>query len=87
MHKALICLTALAAISIATPASAQWDNDGWRDGRHDGWRNRNEPGVSIRLGNRNGYRAYGSERDCSMRVTKIQRPNGTTVTKRERRCD
>ena len=91
MHKAIIGLTALAAIAIATPASAQRDEDGWRDGRHDngrhlGWRERRyDPEFSIRL--RNDRDAYGSGRDCSMRVTRYERPNGTTVTRRERRCD
>ena len=91
MHKAIIGLTALAAIAIATPASAQRDEDGWRDGRHDngrhlGWRDRrHDPEFSIRL--RTGRDAYGSGRDCSMRVTRYERPNGTTVTRRERRCD
>jgi hypothetical protein len=91
MNKTLIGLTALAAIAIATPALAQrddgWREDGWRDnGRHNGWRhNRHDPEFSIRFGN--GRYAYGSGRDCSVRITRYERPNGTTVTRRERRCD
>jgi hypothetical protein len=89
MKGTLIALAALSLLSVVTPASAQ---DGWRDrdyrwsdrdnrwGDND-WRRHNRSGITVDVG-----RSYGRS-DCAVRVTKIQRPNGTMVTRRVRSCE
>jgi hypothetical protein len=76
MKATLIGLAAASLIAVATPASAQSGDYGWR--------HRSDPGVSVRI---SPNRAYARDRNCSVRVTTIHRPNGTTVTRRVRRCD
>jgi Ni/Co efflux regulator RcnB len=92
MKATLIALAALSLFTVATPASAQ---DGWRDrdsrehswrDRDHGWRDRDwrrhhRSGIRVDIG-----RAY-ARGDCSVKVTKIHRPNGTVVTRRVRSCD
>jgi len=83
MKAILIALATLSLVSAATPASAQ---DGYRDrdyGRHDSdWRHRHHrSGITVDVG-----RSYARS-NCAVKVTKIHRPNGTTVTRRVRRCD
>ena len=83
MKATLIALAALSMLSVTMPASAQ---DGWRDRdhrRHDSdWRHRHHrSGITVDVG-----RAY-ARGNCDVKVTKIRRPNGTTVTRRVRRCD
>jgi hypothetical protein len=81
MKAALIALAALSLFSVATPASAQ---DGWRDRDHRrydrDWRH-HRSGITVDVG-----RSY-ARGNCSMKITKIHRPNGTTVTRRVRKCD
>jgi hypothetical protein len=83
MKVALIALAALSLVSVAAPASAE---DGWRDrdhGRHDSdWRHRHHrSGITVDVG-----RSY-ARANCAVKVTKIHRSNGTTVTRRVRSCD
>jgi hypothetical protein len=83
MKATLVALAALSLLSIATPASAQ---DGWRDRdhrRHDSdWNHRHHrSGITVDVG-----RSY-ARGNCAMKVTKIHRSNGTTVTRRVRSCD
>ena len=77
MRTTLVTMTALAAIAFGSvaPASAQ----GW----HNGWRHRHHPhfGVSIGVGN-----DYAYAHNCSVRVSKTYRSNGTVVTRRVRSC-
>jgi hypothetical protein len=75
MKSAVIGLAALSAVVVAMPASARDDY-----GRHEGWRNRHHSGVSVTVG-----RSYA--RECAVKVEKIHKPNGVTVTRRVRRCD
>jgi hypothetical protein len=84
MKATLIALTALSLFAVATPASAQ--DYGWRDRDH-GWRDHDSrrhhrSGIRVDIGR--GAYARG---DCSVKVTKIHRPNGTVVTRRVRSCD
>ena len=86
MRNIALAMAAVAAMAVATPSLAQdrdWRGDNWR--HEDGWRGRDHrgPGVTLRLGRPD--RAYA--RDCSMRVTRVHRSDGTVVTRRERRCD
>jgi hypothetical protein len=82
MKVALIALAALSLFSVATPASAQ---DGWRDRdhrRHDSdWRRHHRSGITVDVG-----RSYARS-NCAVKVTKVHRPNGTTVTRRVRSCN
>jgi len=83
MKAILIALAALSLVSVATPASAQ---DGYRDRdyrRHDSdWRHRHHrSGITVDVG-----RSY-ARGDCSVKTTRIHRSDGTTVTRRVRRCD
>ena len=83
MKVTLIALAALSLCSVATPASAQ---DGWRDRDHrwhdNDWRHRDHrSGITVDVG-----RAY-ARGDCSVKTTRIHRSDGTTVTRRVRRCD
>jgi Ni/Co efflux regulator RcnB len=82
MKAILIALAALSLVSVATPASAQ---DGWRDRdhrRHDNdWRRHHRSGITVDVG-----RSYARS-NCAVKVTKIHRSNGTTVTRRVRSCD
>ena len=77
MKSAVIGLAALSAVVVAMPASARDDN-----GRHEGWRDRDRrhSGVSVTVG-----RSYA--RECAVKVERIHKPNGVTVTRRVRRCD
>jgi len=76
MRNIAFALAGVAAVVLTTPASAQYrDHD-----RHNGWRNGHHSGVSVHVG-----RAYA--RDCSVRVSKTVRSNGTVVTRRVRHCD
>ena len=81
MKATLIALAALSLFSVATPASAQ---DGWRDRDHRlhdrDWR-RHHSGVTVDVD-----RSYARS-NCAVKVTRIHRPNGTTVTRRVRSCD
>ncbi len=86
MKATLFALAALSMFTVATPASAQ--DYGWRDRDHrdHGWRDRDwrrhhRSGIRVDIG-----RAY-ARGDCSVKVTRVHRPNGTTVTRRVRRCD
>jgi hypothetical protein len=77
MHKLMLGALAAATLAIATPASAQGVHVG--DGRGGG------PDVNVRIGpGHSGWRARAER--CRVVVTRVHRPNGTTVTKRERRC-
>jgi len=82
MKAILIALATLSLFAAATPASAQ---DGWRDRdhrRHDrDWRHHHRSGISVDVG-----RSY-ARGNCAVKVTKVHRPNGTTVTRRVRSCD
>ena len=82
MKATLIALAALSLLSVATPASAQ---DGWRDRDHrsydSDWRHRHRSGIRVDVD-----RAY-ARGDCSVKVTRTYRSNGTTVTRRVRSCD
>jgi Ni/Co efflux regulator RcnB len=88
MRNITLALAAVAAMALATPASAQdrdydrhneWRHGDRDHGRHEGWR-RHRSGVSIEVG-----RAYA--RDCSVRVSKTIRSNGTVITRRVKSCD
>ena len=81
MKATLIGLAALSLLSAVTPASAQ--DFGWHDRDHDrDWRYRHHrPGITVDVG-----RTY-ARGDCSVKVTRIHRPNGTVVTRRVRSCD
>jgi hypothetical protein len=82
MKTTLIALAALSLFSVATPASAQ---DGWRDRDHrlhdSDWRRNHRSGIRVDVG-----RSFARS-DCAMKVTRIHRSNGTTVTRRVRSCD
>ena len=89
MKGTLIILAALSLFSVIAPASAQ---DGWRDRDYrwndrdnrwndSDWRRNHRSGITVDVG-----RSFARS-DCSMRVTRIQRPNGTMVTRRVRSCD
>jgi hypothetical protein len=80
MKGTLIALAAVSLLSVVTPASAQ---DGWRDNDHR-WHNgdrHHRSGITVDVG-----RSYARS-NCHVRVTKVHRPNGTTVTRRVRTCD
>jgi hypothetical protein len=82
MKATLVALAALSLLSVVTPASAQ---DGWRDRDHR-WhdsdrRHHHRSGITVDVG-----RAYARS-NCAVKVTKVHRSNGTTVTRRVRRCD
>ena len=72
MKTTLIAAAALSLLAVGTPASAQ--DHGWRHRHH-------HSGVTVDVG-----RAYARS-NCSVRITKVHRPNGTVVTRRVRRCD
>jgi hypothetical protein len=77
MYKLMLGALAAATIAMTVPASAQGVYIG--DGRGGG------PDVAVRVGpGHHGYYARGER--CRTVVTRIQRPNGTMITKRERRC-
>jgi hypothetical protein len=77
MHKLMLGALAAATLAMAVPADAQRIRLGDGPG--------GAPDVSVRIGpGHPGYRARAER--CRTVVTRIQRPNGTTVTKRERRC-
>jgi hypothetical protein len=81
MKAILIALATLSLVSAVTPASAQ---DGWRDRdhrRHDrDWRHHHRSGITVDVG-----RSYARS-NCAVKVTKVHRSNGTTVTRRVRSC-
>ena len=77
MQKLIIGALAAATIAIALPASAQSVRIG--DGPGGG------PDVRLRIGPGHPHYRDRAER-CRVVVTKVKRPNGTTITKRERRC-
>jgi len=83
MKATLIALAALSLLTVATPTFAQ--DHGWRDRDHgwrdNNWRRHHRSGVRLEFG-----RSY-ARGDCSVRITRIHRPNGTVVTRRVRRCD
>jgi len=83
MKATLIAMAALSLLTMATPASAQ--DHGWRDRDHgwrdNDWRRHHRSGIRVDVG-----RAY-ARGDCSVKVTRIHRPNGTVVTRRVRSCD
>jgi hypothetical protein len=75
MHKLMLGALAAATIALTVPAAAQGVYVG--SGRGDG--------VAVRIGpGHPGYVARGER--CRTVTTRITRPNGTVVTKRERRC-
>ena len=77
MHKLMLGALAAATIAMAIPADAQSLRIG--DGRG------GAPDVSVRVGpGHPGYRARAE--NCRTVVTRVKRPNGTVITKRERRC-
>jgi hypothetical protein len=84
MKATLIAMAALSLLTVAMPASAQ--DYGWRDRDHNwrdhDWDRRHRSGITVDIG-----RAYARDRDCAVRITKVQRPNGTVVTRRVRSCD
>jgi hypothetical protein len=73
MKAVAIGITALSLCTLATPASAEHWDSGWRHRHH-------HPAISVHVG-----RAYA--RACGVKVTKVYRSNGTVVTRRVRRCD
>ena len=82
MNKFMFAALAAATLAMTLPASAQSVRIG--DGPGGG------PDVRVRVGPghsqyRSHNRVYARER-CRTVVTRVHRPNGTTVTKRERRC-
>jgi hypothetical protein len=83
MKATLIALAAVSLLTVAMPASAQ--DYGWRDRDRDwrdhNWRRHDRSGLRLEFG-----RSY-ARGDCSMKVTRIHRPNGTVVTRRVRSCD
>jgi hypothetical protein len=87
MKKIALGLAALTAIALATPSLAQDRDREWRGDSQryeDGWRGRDrERGVTLRLGRPD--RSYA--RDCRMIRSRIERPDGSVVYRRERRCD
>ena len=85
MKATLIALAALSLFTVAMPASAQdygWrDRDRDRDWRDHNWRRHDRSGLRLEFG-----RSY-ARGDCSVKVTRTHRPNGTVVTRRVRSCD
>jgi hypothetical protein len=78
MNKFMLAALAAATLAMTLPASAQSVRIG--DGPGGG------PDVRVRVGpGHSHHRAYARER-CRTVVTRSVRPNGTTVTKRVRRC-
>lgn len=80
MKKLAIGIIAASAIMFAVPASAQVHV---REGNN---------GVHVRIGHGHGWhkgwrhRGDYARANCRVEVTRVHRPNGTTITKRERRC-
>jgi Ni/Co efflux regulator RcnB len=85
MKATLIALAALSLFTVVMPASAQ--DYGWRDRDRDrnwrdhDWRRHNRSGITVDVD-----RSY-ARGDCSVKVTRTHRPNGTVVTRRVRSCD
>jgi hypothetical protein len=77
MQKLIFGVLAAATIAMTLPASAQSVRIG--DGRG------GAPDVRLNIGpGHPGYRARAER--CRTVVTRVKRPNGTVVTKRERIC-
>jgi hypothetical protein len=77
MHKLILGAIAAATLALAVPASAQSVHIG--DGRG------GAPDINVRVGP--GHPSYRARAEhCRVVVTRVHRPNGTTITKRERRC-
>jgi len=90
MKIALTVAAAAAVLNIAplvTPAKAQVDvqigRD--RDDRYDRDRRRYDSDATVGIGP--GGVTVGPRRRCRMETTTIERDDGRTVTRRERRCD
>jgi hypothetical protein len=80
MRKMMIALTALGAVAIATPASAQWHH-GW----HNGWRHHHGwwggPRVGFYFGVPHAY-AYR----CPLRRIVVRHRHGRVVERFVRAC-
>ena len=90
MKIALTVATTAAVLNIVplvTPAKAQVDvqigRD--RDDRYDRDRRRYDSDATVGIGP--GRVTIGPRRRCRMETTTIERDDGRTVTRRERRCD
>ena len=90
MKIALTVATTAAVLNIVplvTPAKAQLDvqigRD--RDDRYDRDRRRYDSDATVGIGP--GRVTIGPRRRCRMETTTIERDDGRTVTRRERRCD
>jgi hypothetical protein len=90
MKIALTVATTAAVLNIVplvTPAKAQVDvqigRD--RDDRYDRDRRRYDSDATVGIGP--GGVTIGPRRRCRMETTTIERDDGRTVTRRERRCD
>jgi hypothetical protein len=84
MKKIAFGMAALAVVAIATPSLAQ--DVEIRTRHENGWRDRDH-GPNVRFHVDRSHRSYARGRDCAMKTTRIHRPNGTVVTRRERTCD
>ena len=77
----------LSIVPLVTPAKAQVDvqigRD--RDDRYDRDRRRYDSDATVGIGP--GGVTIGPRRRCRMETTTIERDDGRTVTRRERRCD
>jgi hypothetical protein len=87
---ALTAATAAAVLTttpLVTPAKAQLDvqigRD--RDDRYDRDRRRYDSDATVGIGP--GGVTIGPRRRCRMETTTIERDDGRTVTRRERRCE
>jgi len=79
MRHAFVALLALAGLSLATPASAQY----WgHHHRHHSWHGHYGPGFGIYLG---APRYYGRGRCVRERIVRY-RPNGRRVVRWVTRC-
>jgi hypothetical protein len=91
MMKIALTVAATAAVlniaPLVTPAKAQVDvqigRD--RDDRYDRDRRRYDSDATVGIGP--GGVTIGPRRRCRMETTTIERDDGRTVTRRERRCD
>jgi hypothetical protein len=87
---AAACCTILPAVASATPLGvhevkiAQVDVQVGRDRDRD-YREQRDPGVTVGVGP--GGVRIGPRDHCRIVTTTVQRDDGRTVTRKERRCD
>ena len=91
MMKIALTVAAAAAVlttaPLVTPAKAQLDVQIGRDRDDNYYRDRRRYDSDATVGIGPGGVTIGPRRRCRMLTTTIERDDGRTVTRRERRCD